>query len=158
MPALGHDELIAWQSPDGNIGLTSIGGLAIKFVNKTGSNTVKGTIIEPSLTNDNAFAVIVAAAPDPLGVVFEDGIADGQLVWVIIQGIVDVLLEDTTASTRHNWCKVSDTQAGRVDATNAVPPSGGIVQADEHFREIGHCLQSVGSGTDVLMRMIIHFN
>ena len=43
--------------------------------------------------------------------------------------------------------------AGRADATSATPPA-----APTHFEEIGHCLQTISGGTDVLCRVVLHFN
>jgi len=73
-------------------------------------------------------------------------------------GVAEVLLEDTTTSTRGYWAAISTTQNGRADITLAVPPGGGIPQADRHFQEIGHSLESKPAGTDVLSKIILHFN
>jgi hypothetical protein len=73
---------------------------------------------------------------------------------VVVSGIADVLLQDSTASTRGYWVRTSTTTAGRADATNADPP--GLVVA--HMSEIGHCLQSQIAGTNVLARCVLHFN
>ena len=76
----------------------------------------------------------------------------------VVSGIAEVLLEDGTASIHGYWARTSITDAGRADITNAEPPGGGIPQADIHFREIGHCLESKSSGTDVLAKVVLHFN
>ena len=133
--------------------VTAEGGFAVRLTNKTGANSVKGTVVEADGAVDDAFELAPADATDAIGVVYEDGIADGAECWIVWGGIADVLLKDGTAATRHYWVMVSDV-AGRADATSAVPP--GAVLA--HFREIGHCVESVGSGTDVLARIAVHFN
>ncbi len=88
-----------------------------------------------------------------VGAMGESGIADGQPVWVARAGPVQFLLEDSTAATHGNWVQTSDSVAGRVDATNASAPGAVIA----HFQEVGHCVESKGSGTDVLCRVNCHF-
>lgn len=51
---------------------------------------------------------------------------------------------------------VSDVD-GRANCTIA-NPGPGLPAADTHFKEIGHCLQSVAGGTDKLARVTLHFN
>ncbi len=130
------------------------GGLAILLTNKTGANSVKGTIVVADTTTDDAFKVAAVDDTAILGIVYDDGIADASSVWVVVSGIAQVLLEDTTASTRGYWVETGATTAGRADATTASPP--GAVAS--HFQQIGHCIQSQGSGTDVLARCVLSFN
>jgi hypothetical protein len=137
---------------------TEEGGLAVQLINKTGAATIKGTLVEVDSTVDRAFSVVPADAIDCIGSVYEDGIADGELAWVVVSGIADVLLEDGTATTRDYWVKVSDTVAGRADGSNAAPPGGTVGALEDHMSEIGHSLESKGSGTDVLARILLHFN
>ena len=141
-----------------NIMITQEGGLAIRMINDTGASSIKGTVAAPSTSVEDAFDAVAADTPNPIGIVYEDGIADGESCWVVIYGKAQVLLEDTTASTVGYWVKVSDTQAGRADATNLMPPGGLIAQIDDHLSEVGHCLESVTAGTDKLAWCIIHFN
>lgn len=137
--------------------LTDEGGYAIKMTNKTGANSIKGTVIDTSDTLDNSFKIEEGDGIDAIGVVYEDGIADGLDCWVVIEGIAEVLLKDGTTSTRNYWVKVSDV-AGRADATNAAPPGGTIAALEQHFGEIGHCLESKSSDTNVLCKIILHKN
>ena len=137
---------------------TDEGGFAIYLINKTGAASVKGTLVDTKASIDNAVNIVGADEPDIVGVVYENGIADGDLVLVVISGVAEVLLEDSTASTRGYWARISITQNGRADITNAAPPGGGVAEIDRHFREIGHCLESKGAGTDVLAKCILHFN
>jgi len=60
-------------------------------------------------------------------------------------------LKDTLASTRGYWCGVSDT-AGRMYQAASVPST------TEHNREIGHSIESVVAGTNVLATIQMHFN
>lgn len=138
--------------------LTPEGGIAVRLTNKTGSNSVKGTLLDAHPTVDNAFGILGADEEHPIGVVYEDGIADGSECWVVVHGIAEVLLEDGTISTRGYWARTSITDPGRVDITNAAPPGGGIPELDIHMREVGHCIESKGSGTDVIAKIIMHFN
>lgn len=139
------------------VAITDLGGIAIPLTNKTGANSVKGTIVIASAGTDNAFDIGAAAEPQPIGIVYEDGIADGSECWVVIYGVAQVLLKDTTASTHGNWVKSSDV-GGRADATNAAPPGGGIPELDQHMGEIGHALETQGGGADVLCKTKLHFN
>ena len=127
------------------------------MVNKTGSASVKGTIVRASTTVDNAFETIIANGEEPIGIVFDNGIPDGSYCRIVTGGKAQVLLKNSTASTRGNWVKVSDS-AGRADATLTDPPGSGIPEHDQHFTEIGHCMESKTSGTDVLAWCMIHFN
>lgn len=137
--------------------ISPIGGVLVQMVNKTGAASVKGTLIACSTTADNAFEVEEDEF-DCIGVAYESGIADGALTWVVVDGIAEVLLKDTTASTRGNWVKAADTN-GRADATLTVPSAPGTVnELNEHFKEIGHCLESKEAGTNVICKAALHFN
>jgi len=138
----------------GDMVLTAEGGVAVKMTNKTGADTVKGTVVEASDSVDRAFDICPADELDPIGVVYEAGVPDGSEALVVMYGIAEVLLEDGTASTRENWVGVSASQAGRANATTAAPP--GLVL--NHFREMGHCLESKIAGTNVLAKIMMHFN
>jgi len=138
--------------------ITPLGGIAVKMTNKTGAASVKGTLVDTSTATDNAFAVEGADGLDPIGVVYESGVADGSECWVVIAGIVEVLLEDTTAATRGYWVRTSVNTAGRVDATNAAPPGGTIAALEIHLAEVGHCVETKTGGTDVLAKIVMHFN
>jgi len=139
------------------IRFTEEGGFAVLLTNKTGSASVKGDLVEASASTDNAFAQAGVSDTHPIGVVYEAGVADGSECWVVVSGIAEVLLKDTTAATRGYWVMTSDT-AGRADATLAAPPGGGISELDQHMREIGHCIESKTAGTDVLAKIVMHFN
>lgn len=135
---------------------TTEGGIAVKMTNLTGSASVKGTLVETNETTSGGFKIL-SDLYDCVGVVYEDGIANGEECFVVITGIVEVLLKDTTAATTGNWVKASDVN-GRADATLALPSGGTIGQLQEHFQEIGHCIETKASGTDVLAKIVLHFN
>lgn len=134
-------------------------GTQMRLINKTGSNSVKGTVAEADDAVDQAFDVIPANEPDPIGIVYESGVADGSEAWVWMPGsLCQVLLEDGTAATRENWVYISQTDAGRADATNSTPPGGTISALEDHFEELGHAAETQGSGTDVLALIHFHVN
>ncbi len=128
------------------------GGRLVRMINKTGANSIKGTVVQCDTGVDEAFQIAPADAIDANGIVYEDGIPDGSLCWVVEGGIAEYLLKDGTLSTRDNWIGMSDV-AGRADMTNGSPPSQAI-----HFQELGHCCESQGAGSDVLAKGIVHFN
>lgn len=130
---------------------TTEGGIYQTFINATGGVSVKGTLVQSSFTVNNAVETTPPDFSMPIGVIYEDGIANGAPVKVVTYGRAEVLLKDGVASTRGYWCGVSD-QAGRMYQAVTVPA------ATEHFREIGHSLETVAGGTDVLATVTLHFN
>ncbi len=141
-----------YDTDDAKIGYSALGGLMIRLTNKTGSASVTGEVVRASTGTDDAVELCVGGSLDPTGVFLDGGIADGAEAWVVILGKADVMLENSTASVHGNWVGISAT-AGRADATNGSPPA-----APAHFKEVGHCLESQGGGTDVLARVHLHFN
>lgn len=139
------------------VGISELGGLAVKLNNGSGVNSVEGTIVIADINADDSFDIAAAGEPQPIGIVYDDGIADGSECWVVIYGIADVLLKDTTASVHGNWVYTSDVP-GRADATLLVPPGGGIPELDIHMGEVGHAIESIAGGNDVLARVCLHFN
>ena len=139
------------------VGISELGGLAIKLNNGSGVASVKGTIVKSDINADDSFDIAAAGEAQPIAIVYDDGVVDGAGCWVIISGIADVLMKDTLASVHGHWVYTSDVP-GRADATLLVPPGGGVVELDVHMGEIGHCLESKGGGADVLARMVVHFN
>jgi len=139
------------------IKFTPEGGLAVLLLNKTGATSVKGALVKADTSIDMAVVLTGTDEQECVGAFYDNRIPDGELAWVVISGVAQVLLKDTTASTRGNWVKCSDT-AGRADATNAAPPGGGISELDEHMREIGHALETKTGGTNVLAKIVMHFN
>lgn len=122
--------------------------------NLTGSASVKGTVISAS-TSGEGF-VLQGFEFDAIGVVYDDGVPNGELCMIVIAGVAEVLLKNGTASTFGNWTKASDTD-GRAEAT--VPPDGlGAQSTSEHFKEIGHCIETKSAGTNVLAKVVLHFN
>lgn len=139
--------------------LTNEGGFAVVLKNNTGGVAKKGMIVAVDTSEDNAVVLCPAAGLIAMGVVYDDNIADGNNMRVVLSGRADILLEDGTGSTAGNWVIPSLTVAGRADADQPAPPNGStLAEHQQHFAEIGHCLETKSSGTDVLVKCIIHFN
>lgn len=144
------------QGLKGDKGDTGDSGNIITLINKTGEVSVKGTVVCPSATVDLAVQKIVEGVPDPIGVIYEDGIADGQPVRIVKSGIADVLFIGST--TRKHIARGFITGengyvAGKA-LSEAVPTSP--FASDKHFYEIGHVLESrEGAG---LAKVELHFN
>ena len=134
---------------------TPEGGSTFTLTNGTGSASVKGSVVSASTSADSSF-ILQTNQYDAIGIVYESGIANGQPCRVVYSGIAEVLFEDGVAPVRGYWVQAHTTD-GR--ATNLTEPSGGgFVNSNEHFKEIGHCLESKSAGTDVLAKCVVHFN
>jgi hypothetical protein len=139
--------------------MTPEGGFAVKLKNGTGAPTIKGTLVQASSTSDLTVKKMIADESVPVGVIYDNGIADGEDCWIVVSGLADFLLEDGTGCAPGNWAVVSENQDGRISSESATPPpSGTIAEIQLHFKEVGHCLETKNSGTDVLARCVIHFN
>lgn len=138
------------------VGFTSEGGRYVTMTNKTGAPSVKGSVVAPSSSTSGGFQLSATPYYDPIGIVYENGIADGSPCKIVLDGPADVLIKDGTAATRKYWVGPSDV-AGRADASSVSPPGGTIAALENHFKEIGHALETKGSGTNVLVRCMLHF-
>lgn len=148
-----------WKSFIGNanVRLTPEGGIAVKLINKTGGVSVKGEVVTNSPTTDNAVSKIIVDVPNPIGVFYEDGIADGNKAWVVVAGIADVYyIGNTTLGHLARGFLTAD-GGGYVTGqalSEAVPVAP--FSADKHFYELGHVLEArVGAG---LAKTVLHFN
>jgi hypothetical protein len=145
-------ELFASKIGGSEVGFTTEGGLYQVFINDTGADSVKGTIVVASTQTEDAVEIAPADTQMPIGAIYEDGIADGSNVKVVTYGKVQVLMEDSSASTKGYWCGVSGT-AGRMFQQSSAPVGTSI-----HNREIGKSLEDTVAGTDVLSWVQMHFN
>ena len=132
-------------------GISSDGGFYITLTNKTGATSVKGTIVVASTTQNNSVAIAPKNSDNPIGVILEDGVADGSEVKVVVSGKAYVLLQDGLASRHGYWCEVSSTQSGRM--SQLANPN-----LTTHWAELGHSLESKTAGTNVLSLVVLHFN
>jgi hypothetical protein len=143
------------QSSNQRAKFTSEGGLAVLMTNRTGAASVKGSVVTASHDYDNAFSLQTEEF-EAAGIVYDSGVADGSECWVVASGIADVLVKDGIAASRGSWTKCADVD-GRCEPTT--PPTGiGALSTSDHFREIGHCLESKAAGTNVLAKVLLHFN
>ena len=138
-----------------NVFLTPEGGLAVKMLNKTGAGSIKGYICETSDIVDNATKYVTDDDVDPMGIMYSDGVADGDYVWVVVSGIAEVYYSDTV--TRATFARVpiaADSIASGQAKSEPLPTSP--FATDKHFLEIGHPMESrIGAG---LARTVLHFN
>ncbi|MHC1723462.1 MAG: hypothetical protein AB9836_09685 [Aminipila sp.] len=154
MSGLVSYDLFAAKVGSNTNGFTSEGGIYETFINATGSPSVKGTIVVASTATDvyNGVAIAPISSSMPIGVIYENGIADGSPVKVVVYGKAQVLLEDSSNAVNGYWCGVSTSQAGRMIQLATVP------SATQHNTEIGHSLQKVTGGTNILALVQVHFN
>lgn len=137
--------------------MTPEGGIYVTLINKTGAASVKGTVVAAHATVDGAVKKIEVDVPDPIGVIYDDGVPDGFPVRVVISGIAEVLFIGNT--TRGHLARGFLTADGASYVagqalSEAVP--GSPFSDDKHFYEIGHLLQSrTGAG---LAKCMLHFN
>jgi hypothetical protein len=131
--------------------------MAIKLLNKTGAVSVKGEVVQPDTTTPSAVKKIEVDIPDPIGVFYESGVADGALAWIVVSGIADVyFIGNTTLGHFVRGFLTADGEsyvAGQA-MSEALPTSP--FDDDKHFYEIGHVIEArVGAG---LAKCVIHFN
>jgi hypothetical protein len=129
--------------------INEVGGIMIQLINKTGAPSVKGELLSAH-TIDNAVRKCPADSDSPIGVFFTSGVADGQLAWVVIGGVADVMLvtNNACAPGHHLF-------AGNVDGRVGATPN---VNTSRHWGEVGHALQTKAGGTNVLVRCVLHWN
>ena len=135
----------------GATGFTPEGGMYITLINDTGVTSVKGTIVIASITLDKAVRVAPSNSDSPIGIIYEDGIANGQLVKIVVCGNAEVLLKNTVSGIRGYWVGVSNVAGRAYQEIN--PPS-----TTEHNRELGHCLENKAAGTNILCLINLHWN
>jgi trimeric autotransporter adhesin len=143
---------LSWSSDlpgTGNVTMTATGGMAILLTNKSGGTLLKGTLVQAAATADLSFVASAADSEYPIGVLAAD-CANNTQGWVVVSGIAEVLIKDGTSAAAGNWCGSSDV-AGRAYMTTSGAPGS------NHDKEIGHCLQTVTSGTNVLAKAVLHF-
>jgi len=144
------------QSKMGEVKITEHGGIAVKRRNETGAVSKHGSVV--AVSSSVAESVKLQSVEfDAVGAVYGDGVAVGDDMWIVISGPCEVLLEDGTASVLDNWVQAGAAD-GRADASNTIPPGNTLQSLNNHFKEIGHCLETKSSGTDVLCKIMLHFN
>lgn len=139
---------ISRSTSSSQVKMTSTGGVAISLTNGSGSPLPKGTIVTAG-TTDNSFKAASANSEYAIGVL-ADNCPSGSQGWVIVSGIAEVLMQDGSASLSGNWAGVSDSEGRAYFAASPLVIS-------EHDREIGHCIQTAASGTNVLVKVVLQF-
>lgn len=135
---------------------TPDGGLAVLLTNRSGAPSVRGHLINTGGAS-GGFVVNSANAPRACGVVYESGVPDGSPCLVVTGGVAYVLFEDGQQPVVGQWCGVGTSVDGRAYTRNTFPTNP-VTEIEVHAAEIGHCLDSVSPGTDVLARVVLHFN
>ena len=142
-----------WNTGDIQIGdnllITSIGGIAINLFNRTGHSSVKGEVVQSSDTTDLEVTLEASGGVDPMGIIYNAGIAEGSNVWVVVAGIAQVFY-DANGAINGGWVEASELTSGRADGSAASPQP-----APQHFSEIGHALEDAAANT--LGKISIHF-
>ena len=152
--AVGNVTPTIFFSVNEKTGFTSIGGQVVQLTNRTGAVTIQGQLVIADTGNDDSVILAPIAATDCIGVFLESGTANGAEAWVVVGGIGYVAMDDNLAAVHGNWV---GTGVAAGYANNSVTPPAALI----HFKELGHCLQSVaagGVGTHVIARCNLHFN
>jgi hypothetical protein len=136
---------------------TPEGGLAVKLINKTGGNSVKGNVVHANSALANSVKLSEQNIPDSIGVIYNSGIPDGAYVWVVVAGIADVLfVGDTTVAYLARTFVTADGGAFAAGYAMAEAVPSTPFASDKHFAEIGHVIEArTGAG---LAKCVIHFN
>jgi hypothetical protein len=123
-------------------GFTPDGGIYQTFTNRTDDDSVKGTIVMQSTTEDHAVVIAAAGSPLAIGVVYEDNIPIGSQVKVIVMGKAQVLLRTGQSVTRGQWCVLSSVTSGRMEEGTIT----GTLLLSEYAEGIGVSLEDKSSG------------
>lgn len=138
--------------------LTQEGGLATWLINKSGAPSVRGTMVTAGGGVTRGAVPVTAGIPNPIGATYDAGIPDGGLMRVVVAGVAEVLMQDGQTPVVGYWVGTSATVNGRAFVQSA-PPGGSLpAEITAHNGEIGHCLESKSSGTNVLALCVLHFN
>jgi hypothetical protein len=151
----GYGKLESSNLKTNNIKLTPEGGFAIKMINNTGAVSVKGNVVLPSTAVDNGVILSQDDIPDPIGIMYEGNIQNGDEVWVVVGGIADVLYG--TAVSRGTFARTAvaaDGVAAGLAVAEALPAPP--FATNKHFQEIGHPIQTIAAPG--LAKTVLHFN
>ena len=128
------------------IKMTPEGGIAVKMTNKTGAESVKGSIVSLSTGTDNAFALAAIGASGVVGVVYEAGIADAAECWVVVKGIAETLFTNNITHGMYARAPIAndnDKVAGR--AVGAEIPAN-TFNTDAYLARFGFVMESKAAG------------
>jgi len=127
-----------------------------RVINKTGGPSSLGDIVSVHRAVDRAVRKCVINEPDPIGVIAEAGIPDGEEMWIITGG--EAYVYCINGSNRGDLVRGFVTgDSGYIIGkakTEAIPSSP--FATDKHFYEVGHARETrVGEG---LVLCAVHFN
>jgi hypothetical protein len=125
---------------------TAEGGIAVKMTNKTGAESVKGSIVSLSTETDNAFALAAIDASGVVGVVYESGVANGAECWVVVKGIAETLFTNNITHGMYARAPIdadTDEVAGR--AVGAAIPAA-TFNTDAYLARFGFVMESKAAG------------
>ena len=129
--------------------ITPEGGFAVRLTNKSGAETVKGQIVGIKTGTDNAFDLTAVGANHCLGVVYESGIEDDAVCWVVVSGIAQVLMKN--AAVRGQLCRIPL----NADDSKAAGYAMAAAQSDTaSVYKIGDVLETADA--EVLCKVLLH--
>lgn len=154
------DYLKTFSGADLQIGsalFTADGGYAVQMVNKTGAGSIKGTIgCFDTITNSFVLAPVNSAGP--VCVVYEAGVADASLCWVVKSGKAKVYLTNSAGATAAGYVRIGVTadtgEAAGYGVWELVPTAPS--STDKHFQEIGNNIEITAAAG--LCLCSLHFN
>lgn len=127
-------------------------GIYVNMMNRTGSQSVAGTIVQVSSGYNEA--VELSNGYMPVGVIAQNNIPDGSPVWVQVAGYCDVLLEDNTGAARGNIIAASLSTPGRCKAyAIPTPPTGSNIEL--HWLRVGVAVGTVSGGIGVKVKILL---
>ncbi len=150
------NEVEALKTHMSKVFYTELGGIAIPLINKTGATSVKGMVVRTSPTVANAVSYTDTSGAglySPVGVIYNSGVADGEMVWVVIAGIAEVYAIEGYAVALGDGLRTTTGAPGKAGSFLASPTDA------EHWREIGHTLEAKTIGdANRLVKAVLHFN
>lgn len=151
----------AMSMSDARAMMNEEGGYMVRVYNRTGAASVKGTLVSASDSYNYSVRLTPVGGLDSVGVVYEDGIADGSYMWIVTSGKAQVRF--CNATTLGYFARMSiSTDSGYPAAGFAfceAAPSTPFA-TDNHFREVGHINEQISApGTSgALAWCFVHFN
>jgi len=139
-----------------NVKLTPEGGIAVQYINACAGPSVKGTCVTIKDSAPWSVTEVPIQVPNCIGIVYEDNIAVGDRVWVVISGIAPVLFWTPTIAgqlARTGLTVDVGEVAGKAIAENIPTSPFGV---DKHFCEIGHVIET--NTAPGLANVNLHFN
>jgi hypothetical protein len=134
------------------IATTDDGGLAVKLVNKTGADSIKGYCVTAG-SADNSVILVPVDSVNCLGVFLESDIPDGSEAWVVVSGIADVYF--FTETTRGHMARTGLTADTGEVSGQAISEAFPAV-LDDTLCKVGNVLESKAAAG--LAKVLLHFN